>query len=100
MENFFSYKKVVGEKSLTAGVRLDYIVNYIFDEDTLYLFLNEQIEAVRLVNIPVEGKKTKENPSGWGVKEQARTVKESYTLEISEKEDIERFLSYVATKSI
>ena len=64
------------------------------------MFLNEQIEAVRLVNVPVEGKKTKENPSGWSVKEQARTVKESYTLEISDKEDVDRFLAYVATKSI
>lgn len=100
----FTYTKEVGEgeekRLITLGLSLDYVVNWIYDGEVLYLFLNEQIEAIKILPVPVKSKPTKDNPSGWHQEQQARTVKESYTLEVTDKEAIERFLAYQKSTSI
>jgi hypothetical protein len=98
----FYFKKKVGEgeteKVLEAGVNLNYLVNFIYDGEVLYLFLDEQIEAVRVVQVPV--KKKVAAGVAWAADEQARTVKESYTIEVNDPEAIERFLKYQKENSI
>lgn len=98
MNKLFSYTREVGEgeekKTLIQGVNLEYLVNYVYDGQTLYLFLDEQIEAIRIVPVPVKKKSTAENPDGWVHENQARTIKESYTIDINDAEAIERFLKY------
>jgi len=100
----FTHTKEVGEegdkKTLTQGVNLDYLVNYVYDESTLFLFMDEQIEAVRVVEVPVKIKPSKENTAGWKIDQQARTVKESYTIEVTDPEAINRFLEYQKQTSI
>lgn len=107
MNMTFNYSIVIEPKEgqtestkIQAGVFLREIVNYALEEDTLYLFLNRDIEDVKPKNVPVKTKVTKENPRGWSLETQMRSVTEPYTITVSEKEDIERFMAYVTSQQI
>jgi hypothetical protein len=79
---------------LTCVVNLNYLVNSIYDGKVLYLFMDEQVEAVKIVPVPVKRKVTKDNPNEWAHENQARTLKESFTLEVTDEEAITRFLDF------
>ena len=97
---YITYIKNVEGTDINCGVAVENVVNYAYDGKTLYLFLNEQIDALRIMTVPVKRKPTKDNPQPWGFEEQARMIKESYTIEITEADKIDKFLNYINQNSI
>lgn len=92
-----------GTKTIASigTVDLNEIVNSIEKDSILYLFMRQQNESIQLLNVPVKGKnKTKENPDGWATELQARTVKEPLTLQITEEDDIARYVEYINSINI
>lgn len=97
----FNFKIVAEDgKTTETGFNLYDYVTYVKEEDKLFVFLRHVREKVEPTEVPIKGKPTKDNPSGWTMDVQMRNTKSLFAISIPEQDDIERFMTWVKSTGV
>lgn len=89
-----------GEKTVQSGIRLDHILQWIYEEETLYILTNQQRTEYGPVEVPVLIRSGKNKPTSIQKKLEVRDVSDFFTIKIIDKVAIEKFLAWEKENSI
>lgn len=91
-----------GEIVVKSWIRLSDIMQAIFEGETLFLMIREKRTDLQPMEVPVVVKRGSGKDKSIRIDKdvQVRNVEDFFTIKITNKEDIDRFIAWIDTQSI